>query len=228
MVTFTAETSKVARVRLGPGEHVVARRGAMLAYTGDVRFSPAHSGAGSGGAGSGGLGGLVGAAGRAVAGEGTRLMVAEGDGEVLYGHAGLSVTVLQLDGAAPLSVEADRLLAHDGALDTSVVFLGSFGGVRGVVRGAVSGQGLFTTQVSGSGGVALLSHGGTIALPVRGSIGVDPQAYVAHTGDLDVRVTTAGAGGMLRDAVGRGSGESVQLRVTGTGTVHVQASEQKL
>jgi uncharacterized protein (AIM24 family) len=36
---------------------------------------------------------------------------------------------------------------------------------------------------------------------------------------------TAKAG--LRDVVGRGSGEAFQLRVTGQGTVYVQASEQK-
>jgi uncharacterized protein (AIM24 family) len=31
-----------------------------------------------------------------------------------------------------------------------------------------------------------------------------------------------------REAVGRGSGEAIQLKVSGEGTVYVQASEQKL
>ncbi len=31
-----------------------------------------------------------------------------------------------------------------------------------------------------------------------------------------------------RDAVGRGSGEAIQLKLSGDGTVYVQASEQKL
>ncbi|GMA86635.1 hypothetical protein GCM10025868_18850 [Angustibacter aerolatus] len=45
---------------------------------------------------------------------------------------------------------------------------------------------------------------------MNGSVGVDPQAYVAHVGAVNVEVTTMGAGGMFRDAVGRGSGESIQ------------------
>jgi uncharacterized protein (AIM24 family) len=91
----------------------------------------------------------------------------------------------------------------------------------------VSGQGLFTTQLHGAGSVAVLSHGGTIALPVRpGELTtVDPQAYVAHVGNVEAKVTLNAS---WRDAVGRGSGEAVQLKMSGTGTVYVQASEQKI
>ncbi len=132
--------------------------------------------------------------------------------------------MLELHGDV-LVVEADRLLAHEADLQTSVQFLGQ-GGLRNVVRGAVTGQGLFTTNVHGSGAVALLSHGGTFELAVLPgeAVAVDPQAYVAHTGALQVELS-AKVG--WREAVGRGSGEAIQLKVTGTGTVHVQASEQK-
>ncbi len=231
MTDFTAENSEVVRVTVRPGQHVIARRGAMLAYHGDVRFYPASTGQGRGGsrAGMGGLGALAGMAGRAMSGESAPLMVAEGSGEVLYGHAGLHVTVLHLDGSEQLTVEADRLLAYDGSLQSTVVFLGQNGGVRGMMRGAATGQGLFTTQLMGRGGVAVLSHGGALKLQVAPgrTLGVDPQAYVGHTGACNVEVTMLGAGGLLRDAVGRGSGESIQLQVSGQGTVLVQASEQK-
>jgi uncharacterized protein (AIM24 family) len=108
-----------------------------------------------------------------------------------------------------------------------VVFLGQQGGLRGAIRGAVSGHGLFTTQLHGAGSVAVLSHGGTISIPVDGSrqVAVDPQAYVAHVGQVDVDIS-ASVG--WRDAVGRGSGEAIQLELTGYGTVYVQASEQKI
>lgn len=213
-MAFELVNGKVVRAKVTYQNPVLARRGAMLGYSGQVAFRPV--------AGQGqGVGGFVG---HALAGESNPMMATEGDGEVLYGWKGLHVTVLELDGSTPLVCEADRLLAHDAALQTSVQFLGS-GGVRQAVRGAVTGQGLFTTQVHGRGAVALLSHGGAFPLQVNGgTVGVDPQAYVGHVGPLSVELT-AKVG--LRDMVGRGSGEAFQLHVSGAGTVYVQASEKK-
>ena len=215
MPGFESVNSKVVKAQVAPGQPVLARRGAMLAYTGQVAFRPVGSAAGPGGM-----------LGRALSGENVQMMLADGAGEVFYGHLGLHVTLVHLDGVSSMSVEADRLLAHDASLQASVVFLGQQGGVRGAVRGAMTGQGLFTTQLSGAGSVAVLAHGGTIALPVTpgATVGVDPQAYVGHVGPIDVGVT-ASVG--WRDAVGRGSGEAFQLKLTGSGTVYVQASEQK-
>lgn len=225
-MTFDLVNHKVMRTAVSPGAEIIARRGAMLAYHGDVRFAPASIGGGFG-AGLPGAGALAGMAGRSMAGESTPLMAAMGSGEVFYGHAGAHVTVIELDGRDELSVEADRLLAFPATMHTSVVFLGTQGGVRGAIRGAVTGQGLFTTAVSGVGPVAVLSHGGTLALRVDGErvVTVDPQAYVGHVGNLNVSVSV-NAG--WREAVGRGSGEAIQLKVSGKGTVYVQASEQKL
>jgi uncharacterized protein (AIM24 family) len=166
-------------------------------------------------------------AGRMVRGEQVALMAARGSGTVYYGFRGMYVTLVELDGSGPLSVEADRLVAHEAALQSTVVFLGGRGGIRGAVRGAVTGQGMFTTQLHGAGSVAVLSHGGTLALPVQPGrpTTVDPQAYVAHVGQVDAEVAVNAS---WRDAVGRGSGEAIQLRLTGSGTVYVQASEQKV
>ncbi len=217
MGVFEQVNGKVITAPVSPGREILARRGAMLAYTGDVGFSPVHMG-------PGGAGGMVG---RMVQGEQVAMMVAQGQGTVHYGYRGLYLTIIEVDGSGPLSVEADRLVAHEAALQSTVVFLGSQGGIRGAVRGAVSGQGLFTTQLHGYGCAAVLSHGGTIAIPVDGSrpVAVDPQAYVAHVGQVQVDIS-ASVG--WRDAVGRGSGEAIQLKLSGHGTVYVQASEQKL
>jgi uncharacterized protein (AIM24 family) len=213
-MTFEIVNGKVIRAHVNPSSPVLARRGAMLGYSNRVQFRPV--------AGQGrGVGGMVGAA---MAGESSPMMVAEGTGEVLYGFRGLHVTVLTLDGSGQLVCEADRLLAHDANLTTSVQFIGQ-GGFRQAVRGAVTGQGLFTTVVSGAGAVALLSHGGAFPLQLNGdTIAVDPQAYVGHVGNLSVDLT-AKVG--WRDAVGKGSGEAFQLKIAGKGTVYVQASEQK-
>jgi uncharacterized protein (AIM24 family) len=211
---FEKVNSKVVRAHVSPAAPVLARRGAMLGYQGVVSFRPV---AGQGG-------GVTGVVGAALSGESNPMMATEGTGQVLYGHQGLYVTVIDLDGSGPLTCEADRLLAHDASLQTSVEFIGQ-GGMRAAVRGAVTGQGLFTTKVNGVGAVALLSHGGTFAIPVQGDgVSVDPQAYVGHVGHLSVDLS-AKVG--WRDAVGRGSGEAFQLKITGQGTVYVQASEQK-
>ena len=214
---FSNVNSKVVSTTVEPGREILARRGAMLAYTGAVTFSPVHMG-------GGGVGGF---AGRMMSGEQVAMMVAQGQGSVYYGYRGLYVTIIELDGSGPLSVEADRLLAHDAALQSTVVFLGQQGGIRGAVRGAVSGQGLFTTQLHGYGTAVVLSHGGTIALPVQPgpATTVDPQAFVAHVGQVNADIALNAS---WRDAVGRGSGEAIQLKMTGNGTVYVQASEQKI
>lgn len=255
MGAFELVNSKVLKADLAAAGSVLARKGAMLYYTGDVGFVPATAGgvqamgAGgfggpgqgmSSGSGMGGMaGGLMGAALRGMSGEFQQMMAAQGHGVVHYGYAGLHVTLVQLNGE-PMCVEASRLLAHTAGLQSSVVSVtqasggggggGGGGGLRGLMRGAVAGvatgQGMWTTQLTGAGEVALLSHGGTFELPVTpNGVVVDPQAYVAHRGNVQVQFS-ASLG--WRDAVGRGSGEATQLQVTGQGVVYVQASEEKL
>jgi uncharacterized protein (AIM24 family) len=217
-MSFEQINSKVVRAQVGPGQEILARRGAMLGYEGQVTFRPI--------AGQGqGVGGRVGAV---MSGESNQMMATEGQGRVLYGFRGLYVTIVQITGDS-LTVEADRLLAHDANLQTSIEMVGGGGGmggaIRGAVRGAMTGQGLFTTKVSGQGSAALLSHGGTFPLQLNGeTVGVDPQAYVGHVGALQVDLK-ASVG--FRDAIGRGSGEAFQLHLSGHGTVYVQASEKK-
>lgn len=220
MGRFEQVNGKVITAQITPGQEVLARRGAMLAYTGDVHFAPVHGGGGYGG----GMGGM---AGRMLAGESVAMMVAQGQGTVHYGYRGLYVTIVELDGSGPLQVEADRLVAHDANLQSTIVMIGQQGGLRGAARSMATGMGLATTQLHGYGTAALLSHGGTIAIPVGGGrpVAVDPQAYVAHVGQVQLDLS-ASIG--WRDAVGKGSGEAMQLKLTGQGTVYVQASEQKI
>ena len=211
----TARSSR-SRVDAGPGDPRPARRDARL-----HRRRHVLAGAHGRRAASGGIAGRM-MSGRAGVDDGR-----PGPGQRHYGFRGLYVTIIELDGSGPLSVEADRLLAHDAALQSTVVFLGQQGGIRGAVRGAVSGQGLFTTQLHGYGTAAVSRTAARSRCPSAGSArsSVDPQAYVAHVGQVNVDIA-ASVG--WRDAVGQGSGEAIQLKCTGNGTVYVQASEQKL
>ncbi|MFI9078258.1 AIM24 family protein [Streptomyces sioyaensis] len=214
---FTALNSRMVEARIGPGQRLFSQRGAMLAYRGEVSFTPNIQG------GQGGVGSMIG---RRIAGEATPLMTVTGTGTVMFGHGGHHVHVIDLTGET-LYVEADRLLAFDGSLHQGTMFMGSQGGVMGMVRGQVTGQGLFTTTLKGVGSVAVMAHGGVIELPItpQRPVHVDPQAYVAHRGDVRNKLSTALG---WRDMVGRGSGEAFQLELSGQGTVYVQASEEKL
>ncbi|WP_282693245.1 AIM24 family protein [Streptomyces sp. CC208A] len=214
---FREINSKMVEATVVPGQRLFSQRGAMLAYRGDVTFTPNLTG---------GQGGLMSMIGRRVAGEATPLMTVEGSGTVVFGHGGHHIQVIALSGDT-LYVEADRLLAFDGTLEQGTMFMGSQGGVMGMVRGQVTGQGLFTTTLKGHGSVAVMAHGGVIELPIVPGrpVHVDPQAYVAHYGQVRNKLSTALG---WRDMVGRGSGEAFQLELSGSGTVYVQASEEKL
>ncbi|MEV6314688.1 AIM24 family protein [Streptomyces sp. NPDC051776] len=214
---FREINSKMVEARIVPGQRMFSQRGAMLAYKGEVTFTPNMQG---------GQGGLTSMIGRRVAGEAAPLMTVEGSGTVMFGHGGHHIQVINLSGDT-LYVESDRLLAFDGTLEQGTMFMGSQGGVMGMVRGQVTGQGLFTTTLKGHGSVAVMAHGGVIELPVipQRPVHVDPQAYVAHHGDVRNKLSTALG---WRDMVGRGSGEAFQLELSGNGAVFVQASEEKL
>lgn len=216
-MTFTRINSKLVEARIVPGGRMFSQRGAMLAYRGAVSFTPSIVG---------GQGGVMSMIGRRVANEATPLMVVEGDGLVMFGHGGHHIHTVDLTGET-LYVEADRLLAFDGSLAQGTMFMGSQGGVMGVIRGQVTGQGLFTTTLQGKGSVAVMAHGGVFELPITPGrpVHVDPQAYVAHRGDVRNKLATALG---WREMVGRGSGEAFQLELSGQGTVYVQASEEKL
>ncbi|MFE0577639.1 MULTISPECIES: AIM24 family protein [unclassified Streptomyces] len=214
---FREINSKMVEAQVVPGQKMFSQRGAMLAYRGDVSFTPSMTG---------GQGGVMGMIGRRVANEQTPLMAVEGSGTVMFGHGGHHIQVINLTGET-LYVEADRLLAFDGTLQQGTMFMGSQGGVMGMVRGQVTGQGLFTTTLKGHGSVAVMAHGGVMELPITANrpVHVDPQAYVAHHGDVRNKLSTALG---WRDMVGRGSGEAFQLELSGQGAVYVQASEEKL
>lgn len=211
MATMVAD-GRVLRVDLS-GETVRAVAGSMVAYTGSVEFASA---------GLGGGGGLRAALKQRVAGESLTLMECTGSGRVHLALDALHVTVVDLTGDT-LSVESRSLLALSPGLRTDVRFAG--------LGGAVSGQGVATTTVTGTGQVAVLSDGPMIALAVApGSpLVVDPDAFVASHGQLS---TSLVSGVSWRSLVGEGSGEAFSMRFdaggsgAGGGVVLIQPAER--
>jgi uncharacterized protein (AIM24 family) len=207
MAQLLQASSKVIEARLS-NTAIRALSGSMVAYEGTVNFKTAGFGGGSGM--------LAGIKQRAT-GESLSLMECQGNGRVFLAVNAQNVTVVDLHNEQ-LRVESRQLLALAGNLDTNVTFAG--------LRGASSGQGLFTTMVSGNGQVALLSAGGPLIhleVSPQYPLVVDPDAFVCAKGNLQQSFITDVS---WRTAIGQGSGEAFSLRWDGSGLVSIQPAER--
>lgn len=189
------------------GDTIRAAQGSMVAFTGQVTFKNA---------GMGGGGGLRAALRQRVAGESISLMECQGQGRVYIAQSALDVTVVGLNNDK-LTVESEHILAVTDGLKLDVQFSG--------LRGMTSGQGLATTSVSGTGQCAITSHGPLIGLAVVPGqpLVVDPDAYVAGTGNLQMNLVS---GVTWRSVLGESGGEPFSLRFEGQGTVYIQPAER--
>lgn len=207
MQAFRLNGSRVLEIDLH-GDAVRAATGAMIAYTGDVKFKNAGMGGGDG---------LMAGLKRRATGESVSLMQCSGQGTVWFAKDAMEILLVEIAGDT-LKVESEQLLALSDKLKTDVAFAG--------LRGASSGQGLFTTTVSGMGTAALLSAGGPpIALEVspQSPLVVDPQAFIASQGRLNQTFVTDVS---WRNLIGESSGEAFSLRFDGSGVVYIQPEER--
>ncbi|WP_016931961.1 AIM24 family protein [Rhodococcus sp. R1101] len=201
------KSKRVIEARLS-NSAVRALSGSMVAYEGQITFKSAGFG--------GGEGVLAGLRQRAT-GEGLSLMECAGTGVVYLAHQAQDVTILELNNET-LQVESEQLLALSGNLNTDVTFAG--------LRGGMSGQGLFTTTVTGTGQVALLSAGGPLIhleVSPQYPLVVDPDAFVCAKGQLSQSFVTDVS---WRSAIGQGSGEAFSLKWDGVGVVSIQPAER--
>ena len=202
---FELESPHLLEVRLDG--LVWAKAGAMVARKGAVKFTRQ-------GLLEQGLGNLLK---KAVSGEGMQLMKVEGQGRVYLADAGKKITLLRLAGES-IFVNGNDVLATEAGIDSRITMMRK-------VAGMLSG-GLFNVRLSGHGIVAITSHYEPLTLPVNAQTGpvfTDPNATVAWSGGLTPEIVTDISLGTL---LGRGSGESVQLRFAGEGWVVVQPYEE--
>src|SRR5256885_4833870 len=199
---FTLQNSKLLKVSLDQIT-IQAKLGSMVAYQGDVRFEHA---------GSGGMGRLLK---KAVTGEGTQLMKVDGTGEVFLADQAQDVHLLKLENDR-ITCNGANVLAFDAGIDWDIKR------VEGGVAGAMAG-GLFNMELSGTGWVALVSDGPPVLLNTGGApTFADAQAAITWSSGVQTQVTVDAN---LKTLVGRGSGETVPMAVTGEGWGLVQASE---
>jgi len=205
VTSFRNNSDRLLEVKLN-NEKVLAIAGSMVAYTGSIKFEKSILGGE----------GIFGALKRKVTNEGMQLMQTSGTGTVFFAQDAAEIAVIPLSNEK-LTIESSSLLAYDVALKTGTNFAG--------LRGAASGQGLFSTTVEGSGNIAVISRGNLIMLEVTPAnpLRVDPDAFVGFKGDIkqefvfDVN---------WRTMIGQTSGESYQHKFTGQGVVFIQPAER--
>jgi uncharacterized protein (AIM24 family) len=202
---FELESSHLLEVKLNG--RVWSKAGSMVAYQGTVKFIRQ-------GVREQGLGNLLK---KALSGEGMQLMKMEGNGRVYIADAGKKITLLRLDGES-IFVNGNDVLAFEDGIESNITMMKRMAGM-------MSG-GLFNVKLSGNGVVAITSHYEPLTLRVSAQTGpvfTDPNATVAWSGGLTPDFVTDISLGTL---LGRGSGESIQLKFAGEGWVVVQPYEE--
>jgi uncharacterized protein (AIM24 family) len=198
---FALQNSKLLKVELNMVT-IQAKLGSMVAYQGDVTFE--HSG-------SGGLGRMLK---KAVSGEGTSLMKMTGTGEVFLADQAQDVHLIYLESDF-ITVNGPNLLAFDSGIEWDIKRVEGASGMMG--------GGLFNMELKGTGWVAILSDGPPVLLNVASApTFADAQAAITWSSGVKTAIKTDFK---MKNLVGRGSGESIQMAFSGQGWVLVQPSE---
>ncbi|MEA2346646.1 MAG: hypothetical protein QOG62_433 [Thermoleophilaceae bacterium] len=199
---FALQNSKLLKVSLNQVT-IQAKLGSMVAYQGDVSFEHA---------GSGGMGRMMK---KAFTGEGARLMKMSGMGEVFLADQAQEVHLIKLENDH-ITCNGANVLAFDAGIDWDIQR------VKGGFSGALAG-GLFNMSLTGNGWVAVVSDGPPVLLDTGSApTFADPAAAITWSSGVQTTVKTDIK---LKNLVGRGSGESLQIAFSGQGWVLVQPSE---
>jgi len=199
--SFSLQNPRLLKVELADVT-IQAKRGSMVAYQGDVKFEHASSGS---------VGRLLK---KVATGENLRLMKVTGSGEVFLADHAQHVHLIKLDSES-ITVNAPNLLALDAGIEWDIK---KVEGASGMLAG-----GLFNVVLSGSGLVALVSHGPPLLLEVEdGATYADPLAAITWSSGLKTAIKTDVG---FKTLTGRASGESIQMSFSGNGWLLIQPSE---
>lgn len=201
---FELESPRILEINLT--NQIWAKAGAMISYRGNIKFERE-------GILEHGLGKLFK---KALTGEGTALMKATGNGKLYVADQGKKISILNLQGES-IFVNGNDLLAFEPSINWDIKLMRK-------VAGMLSG-GLFNVRLEGRGMIAITSHYEPLTLLVTpdNPVFTDPNATVAWSGNLQPEFVTDIS---FKTFLGRGSGESVQMKFSGNGFVVVQPFEE--
>lgn len=201
---FELESERMLEVNLNGSTWI--KMGTMIAYRGDIKFTRE-------GLLEHGVGKLLK---RSFTGEGTRLTKAEGQGKVYLADEGKKISILELQNES-IFVNGNDVLAFETSIDSDVKIMKK---ITGMLAG-----GLFNVKLEGHGMIAISTHYNPMTLEVRpdSPVFTDPNATVAWSGNLSPEIKTDVS---FKTFLGRGSGDSIQMKFQGSGFVVVQPMEE--
>lgn len=183
-----------------------SKLGVMVAYRGNLTFKREGMLAG----------GLGNALMKMVSGEMAPLSKIEGQGIAYLADNAKNITILRLQGET-INVSGNDLLAFEDSVKYEIT-------MHRRVAGMLSG-GLFSVKLSGSGMVAIMSHGAPLTLRVSpdSPVMTDPNATIAWSGNLTPEIKIDAS---FKALMGRGGGETFQMIFRGDGFVVIQPFEE--
>jgi uncharacterized protein (AIM24 family) len=201
---FELETPRMLEVNLDG--QVWAKAGSMVAYHGEMKF--VREGILEHGLGT--------ALKKAFTGEGASLMKANGKGKLYLADSGKKIIILNLKNDS-IYINGNDLLAFEPSIKWEIKLMKK---IAGMLAG-----GLFNVRCEGTGMIAFTAHYEPITLRVLpgNPIITDPNATVAWSGNLMPSFQTDIT---LKTFLGRGSGESIQMKFEGDGFVVIQPFEE--
>ena len=201
---FELESDRLLEINLDG--MVWTKTGSMIAYTGGMKFTRE-------GVFEHGLAKLVK---KTISGEGAKLTKADGRGTLYLADSGKKISIINLNNES-IFVNGNDLLAFEGDIQWDIKIMKK---IAGMLAG-----GLFNVRLEGTGMLAITSHHDPLTLKVTSNNPVitDPNATVAWAGTLSPEIKTDVS---VKTLLGRGSGESIQMKFQGEGFVVVQPFEE--
>jgi uncharacterized protein (AIM24 family) len=173
------------------GGEVLAKRGAMVAYQGEVDFD--YEG-----------GGLTRRVRGHLTGQGMKLMRCSGRGEVFLADQAADLHVIELQGDG-LTVSAKQVLAFDAELTFDEQRLDGVG---------IQGGAMYVLAFSGTGRVVVMTQGSPVVLNCDAPTFADTNAVVAWSTGMRVTVASAVRLQQMHWATGP-TGETYTLQMLG-------------
>lgn len=199
---WVLQNHKMLRVNVSNGADVIAWKGSMVAFQGQIKFE--HQGSTS----------AAQMFKKMLSSDDVPLMRVSGEGEVFFANTASDIHIIQMEGEA-ITVNGSNLLAFDAGLQHDQQRLSGVGMMAG---------GVWNTTLSGHGFAAITTQGQPVILDcsVQPTF-TDIDATVGWSGNL--RPTVNRSVGLNMSLLKGGSGEAMQFAFHGPGFVVVQPSE---